>query len=570
MAGEFFASPTGITDPQAELEATIQALLTDIDSDEPARCRYPAREIFLVRELNINPARLPPVRCTKYEDWRKHIDSESVSIVFASFFMGNPSSMFGHTFLRFHNQRGNALLDSSFNYAANAGEENAIVYAWLGMTGGFPGTYAMHPYYVKINEYNDMESRDLWEFKLNVTKDEVSFMLAHLWELSSVFFPYYYLDENCSYQLLTLLEATRPSALLTSRFSLYVTPTDTLHTLNENGFFTGETHYRAAIFTRYLLFYEHASNESRMEFRRLKDYRDLPASVTKETVTAADILLEYYKYIGDYDMQKWPEADNAHYQKLLAWRAASKTDSGLEVLILPDEHKNPLQGNKSSEIRLGGYGANPTGEAVVFGIRPALRELQDVSLGFSPWSQIQIMSFSMSYLTQRQTLRLEEFNLVDIFALAPWQAEIRKFSYRLRTGLYRHDVLVNTGASTLSWDSAAGGGITLSPGKFLGIFVLAEATSMVGSIWENSIRIAPGINSGIKLNWSPTIATLASYSIDYGLISTPNIMQKIEVRNVIGLWHNWAIELNYFFANTFLAGNEYTFQRASFYLKRFF
>lgn len=155
--GEFFASPRGETDPEAELEATLLALFTDTEGPEPARCRYPAREIFLVRALSIDPKKLPLVDCKKYREWKEHLAANSASIVFASFFMGNPSSMFGHTFLRLHSTNRSALLDSSFNYAANAGEENALLYAWLGMTGGFPGTYAMHPYYVKINEYNDME-----------------------------------------------------------------------------------------------------------------------------------------------------------------------------------------------------------------------------------------------------------------------------------------------------------------------------------------------------------------------------------------------------------------------------
>ena len=70
--GDFFTSPKGLTDPEAELEFTIQALLTDIGSPEPARCRFPAREIFVVRELAIDTKRLPPVNCVKYRDWLSH------------------------------------------------------------------------------------------------------------------------------------------------------------------------------------------------------------------------------------------------------------------------------------------------------------------------------------------------------------------------------------------------------------------------------------------------------------------------------------------------------------------
>jgi len=567
--GEFFASPQGETDPESELQATLLALFTDTQSAEPARCRYPAREIFLVRALAIDRKKLPVVDCVKYREWKEHLSADSASIVFASFFMGNPSSMFGHTFLRLHSTKRSALLDSSFNYAANAEEQNAFMYAWLGMTGGFPGTYAMHPYYVKINEYNDMESRDLWEFRLALTPDELEFLQAHLWELSSVYFPYYYLDENCSYQLLTALEAVRPSVTLTNRFSLFVTPTDTLHTLNENGFFTGEASYRAAVFTRYLAFFENSTPQARAVFDELREKRNLPTSRGKDETAAVDTLLEYYKYTNDYEVAQWKQADLVHYRELLSWRSNVTEDPGLEKFVIAEADKNPLNGFKSTEVRTGYYSA-AAGGAIVAGVRPALREFQDVSLGLSPWSQLQIMGFSLSYAPSQNLLRLEEFNVVDIVALSPWRAHVRKLSYRLRTGLYRHDQFLPQNVSTLSWDSTAGAGFTLPLGKHAGVFLMVQATGQVGSVWENTLRIAPSALTGIKANWSARFNSIVSYEIDYGLISNSVALQRLELRNAWAFWRTWVIEadLLYAFARPLNATEDYW--RASVFLKTYF
>lgn len=547
VAGEFFASEKGITDPEAELDATIMALFTDLKEPEPARCRYPAREMFLVKALAIDKTKLPPVNCVKYNDWRSSMSANSVSVVFASFYMGNPSSMFGHTFLRFHSKERSALLDASFNYAAIAEEGNAIAYAWLGMTGGFMGQYSMHPYYVKINEYNDMESRDLWEFPLDVTQDELDFMQAHLWELSSAFFPYYYLDENCSYQLLTLLEATRPNLNLTSRWSLFVTPTDTLHTMKEAGLIGKEGRYRAAVFTRYFTFFENASANARATFKWIRDTRTLPAGNQTDDVVAVDMLLEFYKYSNDYNMANWQPADAEHYQSLLAWRAKAPQDSGLEELVKADPDKNPLNGFKSTEIRGGYFQTENAGSAIV-GIRPALRELHDVSRGFSPWSQIQIMGFSLSYTPQTQLLRLEDFTVVDILALAPWQAHVKKLSYRLRTGLFRHDEFLRQTGATLSWDSTAGAGFTLPFLNTFGWFGMAQASAQVGDLWENTLRIAPGILTGFKANWSTRFASSLAYEIDYGLISNSTALQRVDFKNAIGIWGNWVLEVDLLYA----------------------
>jgi len=567
--GEFFVHPNGETDPQAELEASVTAILTDVSSPEPARCRFPAREIFLIQHLGLDAKRLPAIDCPKYKDWRNHLNPDAVSIVFASFFMGNPSSMFGHTFLRFHNRNKNALLDGSFNYAANAGEENAIVYAWRGMTGGFPGTYAMHPYYVKINEYNDMESRDLWEFELKLSTQEMDFLLAHLWEMSSVYFPYFYLDENCSYQLLTLLEAVRPETKLTHGYSLYVTPTDTLHTLSENNFFTGDAKYRAAVFTRYMIFYENAAPSARAIFKKIMTARALPEESSSDHVVAADMLLEYYRYANDYDAQKWPPATFAHYQDLLKWRALHPIETGLEQKVVGDPEKNPLAGFKSSNI-FAGYSNSTLGDSILIGIRPALREIHDASRGFSPWSQIQIMGGSLSYIAQKNTLRVEEFYVADILALAPWQANVSKFSYRLRTGLYRHDVLDYLGTSTLSWDSTAGGGITLLPFSFVGWFIFAQATAQVAPLWENTLRIAPSLMTGLKFNWSNEIATSLIYEIDYGLISNAYAMQKIEIKNGVALTKYLALEISALAARASTLQGSQDFYRVNGHAKYYF
>lgn len=567
--GEFFASPNGERDPEAELEATLLALFTDFAGAEPARCRYPAREILLVRELKIDTGKLPAVDCKKYREWKEHLSADSASIVFASFFMGNPSSMFGHTFLRLHSTKRNALLDSSFNYAANATEGNAIVYAWLGMTGGFPGTYAMHPYYVKINEYNDMESRDLWEFKLNLTDDELEYLQAHLWELSSVYFPYYYLDENCSYQLLTALEAVRPSVTLTNRFSLFVTPTDTLHTLKENGFFTGESNYRAAVLTRYLAFFENSSEQAHAVFDELLEKRNLPVGRGKDETAAVDTLLEYYKYTNEYEVSQWKQADLVHYRELLAWRSNATEDPGLEHFVVADRDKNPLSGFKSTEVRTGYYSA-AAGGAIVAGIRPALRELHDVSLGLSPWSQMQIMGFSLSYAAAQELFRLEEFNLVDLVALSPWRAHIRKLSYRLRTGMYRYDQFLPAGASTLSWDSTAGAGFTLPLGRHAGFFLMAQATGQVGSLWENTLRIAPAAFAGLMANWSARLNSVLSYEVDYGLVSDNMAVQRAELRNAWAIWKTWVIEADLLYAFARPLGTTQDYWRASLFLKTYF
>jgi len=72
------------------------------------------------------------------------------------------------------------------------------------------------PYYSKVNEYLFGESRDLWEYALDLEPSQVEWLVEHLWELVvNGSFDYFYLDENCSFHLLSLLEIAQPQWHLT-------------------------------------------------------------------------------------------------------------------------------------------------------------------------------------------------------------------------------------------------------------------------------------------------------------------------------------------------------------------
>ena len=82
--------------------------------------------------------------------------------------------MFGHTFLRVNSSYNSKLLSYAINYAANADKktENGFLFAIKGLFGGYYGKYNMLPYYEKLKQYRDTEQRDIWEYNLNLTKNE--------------------------------------------------------------------------------------------------------------------------------------------------------------------------------------------------------------------------------------------------------------------------------------------------------------------------------------------------------------------------------------------------------------
>ncbi|HKJ84122.1 MAG TPA: DUF4105 domain-containing protein, partial [Mariprofundaceae bacterium] len=255
ISRNFFLSEDGRRSPRKELKATLVSLFSgnNDDDDTSTQCRFPLRYHWLKSELSIDSDRLPKMSCNKFLHWRQKIDPASVTLVFPSEYMNAPSSIFGHTLLRFDpaQKTRSTLLSYSVSFAAmipkgTSGSE----YLLGGVDGKFPGRFQTKPYYQKVKEYGKIENRDIWEYRLNLSKLEVDRLLMHLWEIRGIDFEYYFSDENCSYRLMELLEIVRPESRLTEKFPLYVIPSETIREIIAKGFVRPGHHYRPSLATK--------------------------------------------------------------------------------------------------------------------------------------------------------------------------------------------------------------------------------------------------------------------------------------------------------------------------------
>src|SRR5262249_25841967 len=157
---------------------------------------------------------------------------------FPEAYLNNPPSMFGHTLLRIDAGPPGArkdLLAYGVNFSADTGDDGGVNFAWKGILGYYHGRFGIHPYYDIVKQYGDWESRDIWEYELILDPDTVGLLVAHLWELRGVSSDYYFFNENCSSQLLALLEAARPDLQLRARVRPWVIPADTVRAVAATG-----------------------------------------------------------------------------------------------------------------------------------------------------------------------------------------------------------------------------------------------------------------------------------------------------------------------------------------------
>src|SRR5256886_4071625 len=307
-----FLSPRGKVDPAPQMEATVAgffapgeaapegATLADPSLEHPM-CRFPARFAWLVAAIPIDLARLPPRSCPRFEAFWRRVSARSATLVFSSYYLNNPASAFGHTFLRLGKEElasgGDRLdlIDQAVDFAVVTDTSNAVLYAFEGLFGFFRGEFSARPYFYKVREYADYESRDLWEYELSLDERQLATLVGHLWELGQTWFDYYYVTENCSYHVLGALEAADSNLELLSHLGPATLPADSVKALFANPGLVRAVRFRASARTQLAARTAGLSGTDLDAVQRLAEGRDsaaLDATSTPERVRVIDAALD--------------------------------------------------------------------------------------------------------------------------------------------------------------------------------------------------------------------------------------------------------------------------------------
>ncbi len=436
----FFLSKDGKTDVKSELHATIDALYNEtVFDDNATACRFPARKAWLQKELKLK--NLPLVTCKSYDTLIEKINPQSVTMVFADAHINSPASMFGHTFLRIDSSHESKLLSHAINYSANADQktENGVVFAIKGLFGGYPGIYSLLPYYEKLKEYKNTEQRDIWEYELNLTPEEVNRMMMHIWEVHNTYSWYYFFDENCSYNMLWLLEVARPSVHLREHFFYQVIPPETLFALKQEHLIQKER-YRPSKRSMLLAYEDILSLKKQNNAITLArgnasvdEVLDTISSLEQKRyfLEASAELCEYYFIENHLDKEKYLEI----FQSIL--QARSKL--GVGKSLHAREPQNPLNAHKSS--RLSYMLASRNGYASHYlGLRAAYQDIFESDIGMLRGTQIEFFDLLLSYSQyqeEKSQLELEKLIIISLASYAQRGSFFQPFSWRMRTGFDR-------------------------------------------------------------------------------------------------------------------------------------
>lgn len=527
----FFVAEHGREDPRAELHATLRAFF-EPPVEEPksrqggnprhALCRFPARFMWLAEQLQIEFARLPRQQCGPYVQFLQEIDPKAVSVMFSSYYLNNPASAFGHTFLRFTKARTLAvgekreLLDYAVDFAADVDTNNALVYAFRGLTGAFPGTAKRMPYYYKVRTYADFESRDMWEYELSFTPQQLLMLVAHIWEIGPTFFQYFYLSENCSYRINRLLEAANPDIELIDSLQTPVLPADTVKVLFDNPGLVKNVSYRPSLRTQFLRAARDLDGAEADVVGELA--RDPEAAIPtswsparRAEVLDAALDLHDMRYVEKIAFER-ESKEAKHKQRLLERRAAILIPSRPLAIEAPVDRR-PDIGHDAKRVGVApGYRAwrGAADEPfVAFDFRLAMHDMADPSLGFPDLASIEFLPTRLRLYPKEDGLRirLDDFSIMQVVSLNPMHRFDHGLSWRLSAGA---KTLERNGChECFAGKLRVGAGATLSfLEDGLGVFLLAETAIYGGDlsgILKGPVRAGIGPYGGIRWRVHPRL-----------------------------------------------------------------
>ncbi|OQY63519.1 DUF4105 domain-containing protein [Acinetobacter baumannii] len=516
----YFLSENGKNNLKEELKADISALFIPTQDNQSIRCKFPARSQWLIQQLGIQENELPQVKCSEFENWIGQIKPYKATLIYATDFMGNPSSMFGHTLLRLDpkDQQQLNLVSYAVNYAATVAGNDNWSYAWKGLTGQYPGEYSLMPYYRKVKEYGDFESRDLWEYELNLSPEETRFLVSHIWEMQHVSFPYYFVSDNCAYRLLGLVDLVKPESHLQEKFNYASIPMETIKAMQQQGL-TKAPVYRPALETQLLAqTHQHGASLAKvahqLAMKPIKESSETlksfsPSDQAKILEMAYDDL--YLQFIGRKVEESFAQPQ---LRQLLALRSQIDLDKQRQEPKRPSTE--PTQGHNARNVSLK-LGEVQGDKFIEIGHRQAYHDLIDPQGGYRAGTQLLFLNGNAQWRDDH--LKLEHLDLLEVNSYNPIQPFKTPLTWGFNLGWRQeavHDGVYNDEKQhgVASFNAQVGYSLADYERKYI-CYGQVQTYVQAGSNLDKGWRVGVGPTLGCMNQWLEKFNTVVQVELPY-------------------------------------------------------
>ena len=402
----FFISKEGKTNLKKELFETIDSLEKGQNN---VLCRFPLRVKWLKQNIPSLENKIINYECSELNQYLSLINAKYVTMVFPTAHINSPASMYGHTFLRVSSDKDTALISNAINYAAKTNDTNGLVFAYKGLFGEYEGRYSILPYYEKIKEYNSLEQRDIWEYDLDLNEEEVNRLVLHTFELKDSYSDYFFFKENCSYNILWLLEVARSDLDLVSKFTFKTVPLDSIKILKPYNLIKDSKYRHSSMKKMKNILEEKIENKEYLE-SFVNENVELNENLSvDDKISYLDFKISYLQYQRASNKIEKKEYIKK-YLELLKQRSTYNQISNYEIKA----PINPLDSHDSARISF----YYDSADSFEFALKPVYNDIYDISDGYLQGAYINF--FDLNLKKQKdENIKLDRFTLLKIKSLAP-------------------------------------------------------------------------------------------------------------------------------------------------------
>jgi hypothetical protein len=477
-----------------------QNLSLAMASPEVYFCRFPARYELLMKDVSLPGPKIE--LCPDLKEFLDRAPVQRASLVFAAEDITSPSSMMGHLMLKIEGKNIDGVdVQHAISYFTEVNTVNVPKLLFDSLFIGKNGYYTLSPYAQKLYRYNVDEQRNVWDYQLKLTRDEMNLLAYHLYELKNTNIKYFFHKYNCATLIYRILAVAKGSSVEASDF--WVTPSDVVRLVVNNNL------------VEKTLFYP--SNAGRIKIG-LDALNNTPGLISQKKLSEWNLAA----------IEKYDDGQKEIYKFILNGYNGLLSEKGLQKLERYESNKrliNDVLGSGEVTIDVGGYKkpSDAPGDQQFrlglvnedehtyyrFGFLAAGHKLADDNRSYFSENEISLGDLTLGIDPSRKDFFVEEFNLYSAKSYMPFDYFTKGKSGEISIGVKR--IKSSDGhENNLFINGGVGYTVRVQPDMDLS----AELVSEAGSVGSGYFSI--GYKGSLIVREIYSMKTSASISELYG------------------------------------------------------
>lgn len=502
--------------------------IKQIELDNNYRCKFPARYEWIRKQFpTLNNENS---KCNDFDEYLEKTNANSLDLIFVSENIKNPSSMMGHVFFNINGiyEEKNRMNAVSFYTMIN--HFNIPLLAYESMIKGMPGYFVLSPYQKQISNYVNKEERNVWKYKLNITKEQLTLIYYHFWELKDINITYYFTGFNCATIVNDILSITSES-YYNEKTNLWSTPKNVINKANRFNIITTNDMTPSLEWNLYML----NENIDGKEINKLKELIDsenlLVLKKLVETNKISELEIEFIENYVKYLYMKENLISYDKYKKILLLIKQEKKSS-----VDFSDYKNPINSQDNKQMSIGII-TREKDNYLELNLLLAGNTINDDNRNYFAENSLKIgninllINKSKSFINRLDLYEMKSYLPINNI-MTPLSSEIG-ISYSSHfNNLYLKDSVILKG----------GFGLTNKITQDMFLYYLINLEMYVEKDYVYPI-IKPkfGLNIYEVLN----MKAVFEYEYEYNLIKDENSFHKIKLDQSLTINNNSRIDLNY-------------------------